>query len=228
MIQPIKRSNVGDMIVNQIKELILEGQLKPGDKLMPERELMEFLQVGRTSLREALKVLESQGLIERSQKGTFISSNYHEFFSDSLMYQIYFADTELAEIFETRRIMEKELAYLAAQRADEDDLKVMLQAIQGMENAIERHDQEEFVSSDMLFHEAISKAAKNQVLHDLYNSIKNLVFRVQEKVVMVPGIMNESFDYHKKIYDAIKRHNQEEASSLMLDHLQQVQSFLKK
>jgi GntR family transcriptional repressor for pyruvate dehydrogenase complex len=227
MIEPVKRSNIGDMIVNQIKELILEGKLKPGDKLMPERELMEILQVGRTSLREALKVLESQGLIQRSQKGTFISSNYHDFFSDTLMYQLYLADTEMEDIFETRRIIEKELTYLAAQRADEEDLNGILIAVQGMEKAIEMNDQKGFVSADMLFHERIAKSSKNLVMNDLYNSIKNLVFRVQEKVVMVPGVMNESLEFHKKIYDTIKNRKPEEASMLMLNHMLQVQRFLK-
>ena len=65
MIEPVKRLNVGDEVVNQIKDLFLAGKLKEGDRLPPEREMMDMFQVGRTSIREALKVLESLGLIEK-------------------------------------------------------------------------------------------------------------------------------------------------------------------
>ncbi|WP_078409028.1 FadR/GntR family transcriptional regulator [Priestia abyssalis] len=223
MIEPVKRSNVGDLIVNQIKRLILEGKLKPGDRLLPERELMDMFQVGRTSLREGLKVLESQGLLERSQKGTFISKNYHQFLSDSLMYQIVFADTELEDLFEARRIIEKELVYLAALRASNEDLVTIAKTIEGMEKAIEAHDQKEYVMMDMLFHESIAKASKNLVMCDLYNSIKNLVFQAVKKA----GIMNESLVFHKKIYEAIKQRQADIASQMMLEHMQSVYTYLK-
>lgn len=223
MIEPVKRPNVTDLILNQIKELILEGKLRPGDKLLPERELMEMFKVGRTSLREALKVLESQGLVERSQKGTFISQNYHEFFSDSLMYHIYLSDTELEDIFETRRILEKELTYLAAKRASSEDLMTILKTIKGMEKAIEARDQKEYADMDLLFHESIAKASKNIVMQDLYNSIKNLVFRTVNKA----GIINESLEFHQKIYHAIRQGQAHEASQLMLGHMESVYNILK-
>lgn len=228
MIEPVKRPNVGDMIINQIKELIVLGKLKPGDKLPPERELMERFQVGRTSLREALKVLGSQGLIERSQKGTIISNHYHEFFTDSLIYQLSLTDADWADIFESRRIIEKELTYLAAQRATEKDLAVMCKSIEGMKKAIEAEDQEEYVSTNMLFHETIAKASKNLVMVDLYLSISNLVLRVQTKTVVVPGVMDESLRFHQSIYNAIKKREAEKASVLMIGHLDSVHGFLKK
>ncbi|MEN1967928.1 FadR/GntR family transcriptional regulator [Lentibacillus sp. N15] len=215
MIEPIKRSNTGDLIVTQIKELIINGKLKPGDKLAPERELTEMFQVGRTSLREALKVLESQGLVERSQKGTFISQNIHTFFSESLMYQLYLQGANLSDLFETRKMIEREHARLAVTRATKEDIKAMSDTLVQMEKAIKNNDEKGFVASDMAFHENLSGASHNLVMRDLYNSIKNLVFIVVENA----GIQANSLQYHKKIVDAIQNGKQGAASEIACNFL---------
>lgn len=228
MMEPIKRLNVGDSIINQIKDLFLDGKLKPGDKLPPERELMEMFEVGRTSLREALKVLESQGLIVRSQKGTFISTNFNDFYTDSLIYQFYFSEVDWQDIFEARRFIEKELAGLAAERAQPEDLIEIQATIKDMQLAIEENTYANYISSNMQFHEKIAAASYNQVMVDLYNSITSLVLRAQKKAAAVPGVMNESLHFHQEIYNAIEQKDVEKARRLMENHIESVHGFFKK
>lgn len=228
MMEPIKRLNVGDNIVNQIKNLFLDGKLKAGDKLPPERELMEMFEVGRTSLREALAVLESQGLIVRSQKGTFISPSFNDVYSDSLIYQLYFSEVGWADLFEARRFIEKELAGLAAKRATPENLAEIEQTIGDMKEAIEENSGTKYVSSNMQFHEKIADASQNRVMVDLYNSITSLVLRAQTKAALVPGVMDESLDFHQSIYDAIAAKDSGKASALMEQHIESVHKFFKK
>jgi GntR family transcriptional regulator, transcriptional repressor for pyruvate dehydrogenase complex len=228
MIEPVKRLNVTDSIVNQIKELVLQGKLTQGDRLPPERELMNLFEVGRPSLREALKVLEAQGLIEKTQKGTIISGNHDKFFTDSLMFQLYFSSADWHDIFETRRIIERELTFLATTRATEEDFMEIEQTIVDMEFTITEMNQEAYVSSNLLFHEKIARSSHNLVLYHLYRSINNLVAQAQVKAVTVQGVMNNSLQYHKDILNAMKQRNPELASALMVDHISSVHVFLQK
>jgi GntR family transcriptional repressor for pyruvate dehydrogenase complex len=234
MIEPVKRLNVGDEIVNQIKDLFLAGKLKVGDRLPPEREMMDMFHVGRTSVREALKVLESLGLIERSQKGTFISTNFNVSYAESLVYQFYFSEAEWDDIFEARWIIEKELTFLVANRATKEELMEIEQTIDDMEMAIEEYNQENYVISNMMFHKKIAIAARNVVMLDMYNSISNLILRIQEvlgthqEALLVQSVMQDSLEYHRKIMKALNNRDAEEASKLMKNHIQIVQGYFKK
>ncbi|WP_099363414.1 FadR/GntR family transcriptional regulator [Fredinandcohnia onubensis] len=228
MIEPVKRMNVTDSIVNQIKDLVLQGKLNEGDKLPPERELMNLFGVGRPSLREALKVLEAQGLIEKTQKGTIITGNHDKFFSDSLMFQLYFSSADWQDIFEARRFLEKELTYLATTRANSEDFNEIEQTIVDMELSVRENNQTEYVRSNLEFHKKIAKASKNLVLFNLYESINNLVKHSQESGVTVYGVMNESLNYHKAIFKAMKERNAERASDLMVQHINSVEGYFQK
>jgi GntR family transcriptional regulator, transcriptional repressor for pyruvate dehydrogenase complex len=226
MIEPVKRLNVTDSIVHQIKELVLQGKLNQGDKLPPERELMNLFEVGRPSLREALKVLEAQGLIEKTQKGTLISGNHDKFFTDSLMFQLYFSSADWLDIFEARRFIERELTYLAATRATPEDFIELEKTIVDMEQAIAENNQKEHVEANLQFHDIIAKSSKNLVMYHLYQSINNLIAGAQQKAVTVQGIMDNSLQYHKEILDAMKKRNPELAGKKMVDHINSVQSFI--
>jgi len=228
MIKPVKRMNVTDSIVNQIKDLVLQGKLNEGDKLPPERELMNLFGVGRPSLREALKVLEAQGLIEKTQKGTIITGNHDKFFSDSLMFQLYFSSAQWQDIFEARRFLEKELTYLATTRANSKDFDEIEQTIVDLELSIRENNQTEYVRSNLLSHKKIAKASKNLVLFNLYESINNLVKHAQESGVTVYGVMNESLNYHKAIFTAMKERNAERASELMVQHINSVEGYVQR
>lgn len=228
MIEPVKRLNVTDSIINQIKELVLQGKLTIGDKLPPERELMNQFGVGRPSLREALKVLEAQGLIEKTQKGTIITGNHEKFFTDSLMFQLYFSSADLTDIFETRKFLERELTFIATKHATEEDFQEIEQTILDMELAIQTENQEDYVYANLNFHDRIAKASKNQVMYNLYQSINSLVEHSQVLAVAVPGIKSDSLSFHKEIFAAMIERNAALASERMVSHITSVSQFLLK
>lgn len=228
MIQPIQRLTVAEKIVQQMKELILSGELNPGDKLSPERGLIEQFGVGRTSLREVMKVLESQGLIYRTQQGTFITTEMHNVFSNHLTYKLFLATAEADEIFESRYFLEKELTQLAAIRRSKEDLEKISLTIIDMRKAIDHKENDKFIDADMAFHDRIAQATKNRIMHDIFSSISDLVFRIQRKVIIVEGVAKKSLQFHEKIYQAITDQNPELSSQVMLEHLDSVKYYFNK
>src|SRR5579875_2792145 len=116
MLQPVARSTLPDVVVGQIQQLIASGELKPGDRLPTERELCERLSVGRSTVREALRVLVTLGVLTRDRAGVYVNPEPPILVSS-------ITATTVQIIFEARRLFEVGLAGLAAQRAEEDDLQ---------------------------------------------------------------------------------------------------------
>src|ERR671926_1168235 len=118
LLEPVKRSRIYEHIVDQIHALIREGRWEPGDQIPPERELAERFRVSRTSVREALRALEMQGIIESRQGGgTFVRSADTEALVPPLAAAILRGQRELAEVLEVRELIEPAIAALAAARA---------------------------------------------------------------------------------------------------------------
>ena len=125
-VEPIKSTRIYEEIVRQVKALIAEGRLKSGDQLPPERDLAAQFKVSRTSVREALRTLESLGLIEiRPGEGTFVREVSVESLIEPLAHVILSQREAVGELFEARRLLEPALAGLAARRATQDDLHEM-------------------------------------------------------------------------------------------------------
>jgi GntR family transcriptional repressor for pyruvate dehydrogenase complex len=229
MLQPVSRSTLSDSIIEQIKKLILDGHLKPGERLPSERELGEQLSVGRTSVREALKALSTLGMIRRTTEGTFVNQevpSIHEHLSEILLYQ----KTTITEIFETRHLFEIGLAGLAAQRATDEDIKAMENAL-----TIDKRtdDVKSFIESDRAFHIAIAEAAQNMVLYEMFMTIQHLLFHSHDfyrnkssKQESVTVLMNTARLDHDRIFEAIITQNVELAQKSMERHLDNIKEIL--
>jgi len=225
-IESIKRSNLPDKIIKQIKNIIIEGKLKPGDKLPPERELAERFAVGRrTTIREALKALSYVGLIKRAKEGTVVNRNITNFFIDSLTQMLILKHLDFEDLFETRKILEVKLAGLAAQRATIEDIEIIGNMLKEMSKKV-KHNPYEFVTEDIRFHEAIAEAAQNRVLYEIFIAVRSLLKKAQEEVIKYPGIMKRSLKYHQQIFESIKKQNVSKAERAMFDHLDDVEKTL--
>jgi len=125
-VAPIKSTRIYEEIVRQVKQMIAEGRLKSGDQLPPERDLAEKFVVSRTSVREALRALESLGLVEiRPGEGTFIREVSVEALIEPLALVMASQRGAIAELFEARRLLEPAIAALAAGRATPEELSEM-------------------------------------------------------------------------------------------------------
>jgi GntR family transcriptional repressor for pyruvate dehydrogenase complex len=152
LLKPIKAKRVSDQAYEQIRDLIFRGQLKPGDQIMPERELALALGVSRPTVREAIKKLVTMGLLEHRQgQGTFVRSTDSQRQHNPLAAVIEGHDASLEELLEVRMGLESQSAILAAQRATAEDVQVLERALEAMlaENAAGRLGIEEDVSFHM-------------------------------------------------------------------------------
>jgi GntR family transcriptional regulator, transcriptional repressor for pyruvate dehydrogenase complex len=130
-IKAIKHHTVTDQVISQLKELILHGSLLPGDKMPSELEMCTAFSVGRTTVREALKVLEAMGFVERSRRGTFVADNGNGVTPLS-SYDEIIKKARISDLFEARRALEVEIVALAAQKASEEDLETLEGIISNM------------------------------------------------------------------------------------------------
>ena len=226
MFKPIKQIRVSDEIVNQMKSLISEGTLKPGDQLPPERELIKEFGVSRPTLREALKSLVAMGFLEVKQaKRTFVKSMISERMQDPLSLLIKTDTQKIFDLIEVRKAMEAWSAFHAAQRATEEDIKQLESIIKEMKEAFEKGRNWEKEDAD--FHLAIAQATHNtiqtHIMSTIYDLLKESVARVFTDRAKVKKLLQQ----HYRIFTAIKNHSAEKARDRTLEHLDYVDSEVK-
>jgi GntR family transcriptional repressor for pyruvate dehydrogenase complex len=226
MFKSIKRSRVSDEVANQIKTLISEGKLKPGDRLPPERELIKQFGVSRPSLREALNSLMAMGFLEVKQaKRTYIKSVASERMEDPLSLLIKTDTQKIFDLIEVRKAMEAWGASQAAQRATEEDVKRLESIIEEMEKAIEEG--RDWDKEDADFHLAIAQATHNMVQIHIMSTMYDLLRESVAKLFTDKVKMKKLFQQHDRILNAIKNHSPEKARERTLEHLDYVDSEVK-
>lgn len=225
MLEPVKKVTVSDNIVKQIKALIEEGKIAVGQKLPSERELSQQLSVSRISVREAIKSLAAMGLVEvRSGEGTFVKSITPKDLADPLTLAVLMERRTLRELLEVRLVLEVELAGLAAERATPEDLEVLEQCLLDMARDIEVN--RNYLDSDTAFHNAMTEAAGNTLLHNMISTVGDLIVDSRRKTTMVPGSGLRALRGHQQIFDRIKARDAKGARRAMREHLADVESDL--
>ncbi len=228
-LKPIKPKRISDQVFDQLKELIFRGEMKPGEKIMPERELSDALGVSRTSVRDAISKLVVMGLLEQRQgQGTFIRS-MDSIQNNPLAAAMDAQDATLEDLLEVRMGLECNAAALAAQRAVESDLHFLERSIADMHKEVASG--ELGTEADVSFHMAISYATKNPVQVDIMKSFYDFLFiGIKENLSHLykePGNIDKIVEQHKEIFAAIRNHDTEQASVSMKRHIDFVLSFFK-
>ena len=218
----IKRRRLYQDIVGQIQGFIREGVLKPGDRLPAERELAEQLQVSRSSLREAVRTMELQGLVtSRPGAGTFIRQESLDALIAIMDSSLDKVKDSLKDIFEVRHLLEPHIAALAAERATPKDIHLMGQAIQDQEKQISRG--ETGVEGDTAFHFAMAQSIKNWALLIVISNIEDILSESRDLSLQSPGRPERSLDSHRQILDRIIQRDVEGARAAMEYHISQVE-----
>ncbi len=215
----ITRTTLTADICKKLAGHLMRGDWAEGERIPAERELGQQLGVGRASLREALKALEIMGMIEsRLGEGTFVCKR-SEFLSRPLLWAIAGSTGEDAiELIEARRLIEVELAGLAAERASPEDLSEMGEYIEIMEEEADR-DPVRFGEADINFHLAIARATHNRILPNALQLIRNLMQQWIESALSVESAAHEAVRQHRRIFEAIVARDPEAARASMRDHL---------
>ena len=221
---------VSDEIYEQLRNLVIKGELKPGSKLPPERDLAVHLGVSRPSLREALNKLESQGFIEQIQgDGTYIKS-FTQDHLDSAIDEFIKNEDAIFDLLEVRKTLETWSAYYAAQRVTSEQLKEIKKYLDELKDAVDKGDTGHI--ADVNFHYTITYAASNvlqtHLMRNIHDWVERVSYKVRSQMHMNKEEQNALYLQHCKIYDAIKAKNPEGAYNAMKEHLDYVDEHMKK
>jgi GntR family transcriptional repressor for pyruvate dehydrogenase complex len=221
LIEPVRRSRIYEHIVEQIRALIREGRWAPGDQIPPERELAERFRVSRTSVREALRALEMQGIIDSRQGGgTFVRTADTEALVPPLAAAILRGRRELAEVLEVRELIEPGIARRAAERATDEHVSELELLLDKQRECIEAG--RPFVDEDTAFHYTLARAADNHILLRLHNVILDLLRESRQSYLHVPDRPQTSLRGHEAILQAVQAHDAEAAYAASLEHITEV------
>lgn len=222
MLRVIKKTRIYEDVFNQIRQLIKEGRLRARDQLPSERELAETFKVSRTSVREALRALESQGLIvSRTGTGNFVADLPLESLVGPLARLLIDEKKALSDVFEMRKLIEPHIAALAAQRATRNDIARLKRIVVKQAEAVSRG--ETGVEADAELHLCISRATRNQALQKLVSGLMEMLSRSREDSLQTDKRRESSIAAHRKIIAAIEKHDRSKARSEMLRHIEQVE-----
>jgi GntR family transcriptional repressor for pyruvate dehydrogenase complex len=224
-LEPVRSTRIYTEIVRQIRGLVADGQLKSGDRLPPERDLAERFRVSRTSVREAMRALESTGFIEiRPGEGTFVRPVSLEDLVEPLARVMLAQREAVAELYEARRLLEPPIAALAAQRATPEECAELTRIIddQAREVAAGRTG----LAQDAAFHAAIAHSAHNRAISRVVSALLDLLSQSREDSLQSPGRPRQSHGDHRRILAAIQARDPGAAEAAMLGHLRAVERLV--
>jgi GntR family transcriptional repressor for pyruvate dehydrogenase complex len=222
MLKAVRKIRIYEEVVGQLHQLIEAGKLKAGDRLPSERELAETFRVSRSSVREAIKTLENEGLvITRPGSGTFITAVDVEALIQPLASLLSRGKDALIDLVEMRRLIEPSIAALAAERATSADILRLKEICTTQEQQVKGG--ASAVDSDAAFHLTIGQATHNAALQRLVASIVEILKPMRENSLQTPDRAHESLASHREIIGAIERHDPEQARHAMQRHIEAVE-----
>jgi len=227
LLEPIEQNTVTELVSKRLLGLISTGVLKPGDRLPPERELAQRLGVGRTTVREALKLLTLSGLLEAKRgSGTYVRQEFSSFLSQQIEWPVLLSVDEVDMIVEVREGLEAKTARLAAERATPEEMERI--AVFQQLYQIQGRDIERETDLDLEFHQAIAAASHNGLLSRLMFSLQNIL----RQYIALSNEMTDRLDTtiveHQRIYDAIAAKDPKAAEQAMMEHLAISRSWILK
>jgi GntR family transcriptional repressor for pyruvate dehydrogenase complex len=210
---------VTDEAIEKIKDMIVRGELGPGSRLPPEKDLAERLGLSRSSMREAVKALEVIRVLDvRRGDGTYVTSLEPKLLLEAISFVVDLHDDDsLLEIFAVRRVLESHATGLAAQQAGDEDVAGLDAEISGVAPDT---DIESLVEHDVRFHGAIARLAGNDYLASLLDSLTSQTVRARVwRGLTQAGVVERTLAEHRAILDAIADHDAELATSTAQVHI---------
>ena len=221
LFQTIHRgTTLSNRVTHQIEQLIIEGHLQPGDRLPPERELARQFGVSRTVVREAVRALVAKSLLEvQPGSGTIVRSPTTKSVAQSMTMLLRSGQPEIdyEKVHEVRRLLEVEIAGLAAERCTAEDLEEMEDIIHQTSEI--QDDQACFPECDVAFHAALARATHNELFPLLLDSMTDVMVKVRQMGFEVPGMPLRALKHHSAIYEQVKAGDPEGARQAMREHL---------
>jgi GntR family transcriptional regulator, transcriptional repressor for pyruvate dehydrogenase complex len=221
-----QRGDSTEHVIEYVRRLIGSGDLHPGDRLPPERDLATQLGVSRPTVRAGLRALSAMGVIEsRHGSGTYIPSGPPRLDSEALRFLAALHGITRNEMYEARRVLEVSVAGMAAERAASDHLATIADEVTSLFAAM--NDPQAFLVHDIRFHRAVAVASGNPILASLVEMVSALYYERRRETAAraTERNLHDAAELHRRIYQAIRSHNVEQARSLMSEHLLHSSAF---
>jgi len=221
LITPIKKIRIAEEVADRIRVLMLDGTFPPGEPLPSERHLAERFGVSRGSIRDALRTLETIGLLEtRHGQGTFP----HELSVDRLVAPLasvmaYRADLQ-DELLDVRRMFEPAVARVAALRATEEDLADLQRILETQRQKLKTG--QSAIVEDTAFHAILARSTRNRVVMSIMATLNDLLVSSRTQSLLQKGRPARSIDGHEAVVAALRRRDAEGASQAMYNHIDQI------
>ncbi len=222
-VKPVGRKSIYEDIVLQIRQMLERGELSPGDRLPPERTLAEMFSVSRNSVREAIKALSEQDVLESRQgSGTYVreasagGSGFAGVMADE--------DFGVRDVFEVRKILEPEVAAMAARNASPSDVTRLEAALVEQETAL--REGRIGGSSDQRFHRLLGEASGNDVLRAMISALHDDFTESRADELQSEERQKASLIAHRAIVNAVKDGRVMQAEKAMREHLEEIESIV--
>ena len=223
----VRKTRVFEGVVLQIQRLIVDGALKPGERLPPERELAARLSVSRSSVRDAIRILELAGLVvPRQGEGTVVADLAPENVAAPIAAALLRKRELIGELLDVRRMIEPTLAARAAERATPEEIARLEEILERQAAKAARG--EPTVDEDGEFHYQIALAAKNGVVRSVLDVLMQLLRETRARSLQAPGRPRRSLEGHRRIVEAIARHDPEGAERAVRLHLEEIEAIVMK
>ena len=221
-----RQPKLTDQVVEKLIELIADGKLKPGERLPPERELAVEFDVSRTVIRESIRSLVARGLVEvRRGSGAFVSIPQTKLVAESMSLILQMGTTEdlYSQVFEVRRLLEVEIAGLAAERATPADIKEMEVQLELMETDCS---EEQMAECDVEFHASLARATHNEIYSVLLDSVVDIMLEIRHMALANPDAKRDAIEKHRMLYENVNKGDAESARKVMAEHLSTGERFM--
>lgn len=223
----VRKTRVFEGVAQQLQRLIVDGALKPGERLPPERELCARLGVSRGSLRDAIRMLELAGLVvPRQGEGTVVADLSPETVAAPIASMLVRKRELIAELLDVRRMIEPALAARAAERATPEDVARLEDVLRRQEEKVQRG--EPTIGEDGEFHYQLALAARNGVVRSVLDVLMQLLRETRARSLQTPGRPRRSLEGHQRILEAIRRRDPGAAEAAVRRHLEEVEQIVMK
>ena len=208
----IPKDTLTDRAIREIQQMILRGEIKPGDWMPPQPELAGRFGVGLSTIREAIKALALVGVVApQPGRGTQVSPDALLILNASTLVRSRLEEMNAVKLCEARQIIEVGLSAMAARHADEDDVGRLENALSRMEQAWRDSDDVAWVAADMDYHFAIARAARNDLLAQFYDISRELLSQTAEYLAAMPHAKQRGYELQADVLDGIRAHDPEAA-----------------
>jgi GntR family transcriptional repressor for pyruvate dehydrogenase complex len=212
-------------VTDELRQMILSGDLQPGDFLPTRKELAAQFGVGLSTIHEAIQALSAVGMLEsRPGKGTWVREDTLETLIHPTAVETRLGELNADKVYEARFVIEIALTELAAKRATPEDVECIRSAIEAMEATMD--DDEAFVEADLEFHLAVAQAGRNELLEQFYHISRKLLVTVISEMVKLPHVKEDALHIQRDTAEAIAGGDSDRAREVAIEHMKHVRDIL--